>query len=467
MGKPNMTQIENREQRVANIYLEGNFAPVSDEVTAFDLQVIGEIPRELEGRYLRNGPNPITITSPEHHHWFAGVGMVHGVRLRDGRAEWYRNRYVRSQQVRADLGEPVNDDQPTSAPNTNVGAWAGMTLAMVEGGGIPVEMTYELDTVGAQSFFGTLPGAFTAHPKFDPVTRELHAMCHAWAQWMDHIQYVVVAADGLVVKTVDIPLPGMVMMHDMSLTQTYAVVYDLPVTVDLDLAVAGRFPFRWNPTYTPRIGLLPRTSSSADDIVWCSIDPCYGYHPMNAYDAPDGTVVIDICRYDVMFAEDILGPGGDCLPRLFRWTVDPDTRTVREECLDDRTMEFPRVASSVSTKQHRFGYGAAVGPGFAAGDIFKHDLATRTVETHSVGRGRGSAEPDFIRKESPTSEDDGWLMSYVYDQSTDVSELVIIDAQNMTAEPVARVLLPQRVPFGFHGNWVSDHQVAPTSSAVS
>jgi 8'-apo-carotenoid 13,14-cleaving dioxygenase len=256
-----------------------------------------------------------------------------------------------------------------------------------------------------------------------------------------------------------------VMVHDMSLTQTYAVVYDMPVTVDLDLAFAGRFPFRWNPTYTARIGLLPRTSNTAADIVWCSIDPCYGYHPMNAYDAPDGTVVIDMCRYDVMFADDILGPGGDCLPRLYRWTVDPVTKTVCEECLDDRTMEFPRVASSVSTMQHRYGYGAAVGPGFAAGDIFKHDLTDRTVEVHNVGRGRGSAEPDFVPRENPTGEDDGWLMSYVYDQSTDLSELLVIDAQDMKAEPVARVLLPQRVPFGFHGNWVSDHQVHPVVRA--
>jgi 8'-apo-carotenoid 13,14-cleaving dioxygenase len=444
---------------MTNIYLEGNFAPVMNEVTAFDLQVIGEIPKELEGRYLRNGPNPTGVTTPEHHHWFSGVGMVHGVRLRDGRAEWYRNRYVRSQQVRKDLGEPVSDDQPTSAPNTNVGAWANMTLAMVEGGGIPVEMSYELDTIGAQPFNNTLPGAFSAHPKFDPLTRELHAMCHSWATWMDHIQYVVVNAAGNVIKTVDIPLPGMVMIHDMSLTQRYAVVYDLPVTVDLDLAFAGRFPFRWNPTYTPRIGLLPRSSSTAADIIWCSIDPCYGYHPMNAYDAPDGSVVIDICRYDTMFASDILGPGGDSLPKLFRWTVDPVSRTVREECLDERTMEFPRVATSVLNTAHRYGYGAAVGPGFAAGDIIKHDLQHRTVEVHTVGLGRGAAEPDFVAKEHREGEDDGWLMSYVYDKNTDSSELVIIDATDMAATPVARILLPQRVPFGFHGNWIRDHPV--------
>ena len=124
-------------------------------------------------------------------------------------------------------------------------------------------------------------------------------------------------------KSVDIPLPGMVMVHDMSLTRSYAVVYDLPVTVDLDLAGARRFPYRWNPDYTPRVGLLPRSSTDAADIIWCAIEPCYAYHPMNAYDADDGTVVIDICRYDRMFDRDILGPAGDSRPAC---TAGPSTQ---------------------------------------------------------------------------------------------------------------------------------------------
>lgn len=448
-----------------NRYLADNFAPIETEVTAVDLEVIGEIPAELEGRYLRNGPNPIRVVKPEHHHWFSGPGMIHGVRLRGGRAQWYRNRYVRGQSVRAALGEAVFGDQPADSPNTNVAAWAGRTLALVEGGGAPVELGYELDTVGTGTFAGTLPGPFSAHPKYDPVTGEWHAMCHSWGRWKDHIQYVVVGADGRVRKTVDIPLPGMVMVHDMSLTRTYAVVYDLPVTVDPALAARGRFPFRWNPAYTPRVGLLPRSSTSAEDIIWCSIEPCYGYHPMNAYDATDGTVIIDICRYDRMFAADILGPAGDCLPSLYRWTVDPARRVVHEQQLDDRTMEFPRVAASVSTRRHRFGYGAEVGDGFFPGDIHKHDLDRGAVEVHSLGAGRGSAEPDFVPRENAESEDDGWLMSYVYDAATDRSELCILDARDLSVPPVARVLLPQRVPFGFHGNWISDHQVAPGSAS--
>ena len=178
-----------------NAYLAGNFGPVDREVTAFDLRVEGRIPVELEGRYLRNGPNPIAEVDPATHHWFIGDGMVHGVRLRGGKAEWYRNRYVGSRHVSEVRGQPDiggrNWNDSPGGPNTNAGGFAGTTWAMVEAGGCPVEMTYDLDTVARNDFFGTLPGAFTAHPKIDPDSGEMHAMVYAWAEWLDHVQYVV------------------------------------------------------------------------------------------------------------------------------------------------------------------------------------------------------------------------------------------------------------------------------------
>jgi carotenoid cleavage dioxygenase len=194
-------------------YLSGNYAPVADEVTALDLPVIGELPADLNGRYLRTGPNPMDPVDPTTHHWFMGDGMVHGIRLRDGKAEWYRNRYVGSAANSKRLG--IDDIAGPNwsgfdrGPNTNIGGFAGTTWAMVEAGGCPVEMTYDLESIARNDFYGTLPGGFTAHPKVDPATGEMHAMAYAWAQWMDHVQYVVVGTDGRVRHTVDIPLPGM------------------------------------------------------------------------------------------------------------------------------------------------------------------------------------------------------------------------------------------------------------------
>ncbi|MFJ3207765.1 carotenoid oxygenase family protein [Streptomyces flaveolus] len=89
----------------ARPFLTGAFTPVTEELTAFDLKVTGRIPHDLDGRYLRNGPNALGLEDVRAHHWMLGDGMVHGVRLRGGRAEWYRNRWVRSSQVRAKLGE--------------------------------------------------------------------------------------------------------------------------------------------------------------------------------------------------------------------------------------------------------------------------------------------------------------------------------------------------------------------------
>ena len=184
--------------------------------------------------------------------------------------------------------------------------------------------SYELDSLGVNRFFGTLPNGFSAHPKYDPATGELHAMAYHWPDLVDHVQYVVVGPDGRVSKVTDIPVPDMPMMHDMSLTPTYAVVYDLPVTVNLDVMVEGYpWPFAWAPDRAARVGLLPR-SGTADDIIWCDVDPCYVFHPLNAYDADDGTVVVDLCRYERMMENDRRGPFGDSLPTFDRWVIDPD-----------------------------------------------------------------------------------------------------------------------------------------------
>lgn len=444
-------------------YLEGNFAPVTEEVTAFDLPVIGELPSDLEGRYLRNGPNPVATVDPNTHHWFIGDGMVHGVRLRGGRAEWYRNRYVGSTSLSAARGVPDipgrNWNNSPGGPNTNVGGFAGTTWAMVEAGGCPVELTYDLETVGRNDFFGTLPGPFTAHPKVDPDTGEMHAMVYAWPEFIDHVQYVVVGTDGRVRRTVDIPVPGMVMVHDMSLTQRYAVVYDMPVTVDFELAFASRFPFRWNPDYGSRLGFLPR-DGDASSIRWVEVPVCYSFHPMNAFDQADGSVVIDLCVYDRMFDHDILGPFGDNYARLERWVVHPERGTCSTTVIDASPSEFPRHRGSLTGKPYRYGYCASPSDG-ATWPTFKYDLHTGERSVFDHGPGRSGGEPVFVARPSATAEDDGWLVTFVHDAGAGTAELVVLDAADFERGEVARVVLPQRVPYGFHGNWVSDRSVPP------
>ncbi len=448
-----------------NTYTEGNFARVENELTAFDLEVIGEIPLAFEGRYVRNGPNPVVSTDPATSHWFTGTGMVHGVRLNSGRAKWYRNRWVRGQDVSQELGEaavPGPSRGVDFAANTSVWGFAGTTWALVEAGALPMELGYELGTVCRNDFFGSLKTGFTAHPKVDADTGEMHAVCYAWQDLMDHVEYVVIGSDGKVRKTVDIPLGGMPMIHDMSLTQNYAVIYDLPVTVDVNLALSGTstFPFRWDPEYGARVGLLPR-DGMAQDIIWCEVGPCYVFHPLNAYEDDSGRVVIDLCRYDKMFDRDLLGPAGDAKPTLDRWTVDPVGRRVTEERVDERFHEFPQVRADLTARRHQFGYTVGVGEGLIPGANYKIDYSTGTATSHDHGPGRGSGEAVFVADPDGTSEDDGWLVSFVYDETTNGSELVILDARDLSRDPVARVMLPQRVPYGFHGSWIPDAAVAP------
>jgi carotenoid cleavage dioxygenase-like enzyme len=450
-------------------FLEGSFAPVAEEVTAFDLPATGRVPAELCGRYLRNGPNPMGLDDPSYH-WFVGAGMVHGVRLRDGRAEWYRNRWVRSKAVAGALGEewaagPVHNGFDFAA-NTHIIAHAGRTLATVEAGPLPYELSDELDTLGPCDFGGTLPGGFAAHTKLDPRTGELHAIAYFFA-W-EHVQHVVVDAGGRVSHSTDIPVAGRPMMHDFALTGKYVILYDLPVTFSMDAAAAGRrIPYTWNEAHQARVGLLPRDGGSGG-VRWLEVDPCWVFHTLNSYDGGGGRVVLDVCRYPRAYDVSTLGGHGPVT--LDRWTIHPDAGKVKEERLDDRGQEFPRVDARVVSRPHRYGYSAVIGEvtqatapptGDFADDAFanallKHDLARGTVEAHEFGPGATAGEAVFAPASPGAAEDDGYVMAYVHDPGRGAADLVILHAQDFGGEPVARVHLPARIPLGFHGSWIAD-----------
>ena len=443
----------------SNPFLSGNLAPVDVETTAFDLKVTGTLPKELNGRYLRNGPNPIGQVDPEKYHWFLGSGMVHGIRLNDGDAKWYRNRWVRDRNVAKSLGEqaPPSDwpaDHAQFASNTNVIGHAGATWALVEGGSPPIEMNYELETVRVSNFANTLPHAFSAHPKRDPRTGELHVMTYWWG-WGNQVQYLVVGVDGKVRRKVDIALPGGPMMHDCALTEKYVLIFDLPCLFNLELAMSGRsFPYIWNADYTARVGLLPR-EGGAENIKWVEIDSCYIFHPLNAYDLPDGTVVLDAARHDKMFDVEQRGPN-EGLPTLDRWVLNPQTGKAKQERIDDRPQEFPRMNESLLGLKHDFGYFAGISDVFRQADLIKQDLAKQSTQVRHDGENFGYGEPVFIARNGAKSEDEGYVMALRHNTETDLSDLVVLDAQDFCGEPVATVHLPARVPNGFHGNWIAD-----------
>jgi carotenoid cleavage dioxygenase-like enzyme len=422
-------------------FLDDNFAPVTEEVTELDLAVTGTVPPELEGRLVRIGPNPMTPPDPATYHWFTGDGMVHGVRLRGGRAEWYRNRWVRGDEV----------------VNTHVIGVDGRTFALVEAGGRPVELTAELETVGSCTFDGTLDGSFSAHTHADPATGDLHAVTYHWS-W-DHLRHVVLGPDARVRREVRVPVADGPMVHDCAITGRYVVLFDLPVTFSMATAAEGaRFPYRWNPEHPPRVGLLPIDGASdGSDVRWFEAPSCYVFHTLNAYDDPDGdAVVVDLVRHPRMFATRFDGPV-EGSPVLERWTLDLAGGAVKTEVLDDRPQEFPRIDERLTGRPHRYGYAAGLtGDRLASGPALKHDLTAGETHAHEYGPGRVTLEPVFVPRPGATAEDEGWVMSYVYDATTDRSDVVILDAQDFTGDPVATIHLPVRVPFGFHGSWLPD-----------
>ena len=438
--------------------LSGNFGPVAEETTARDLRVTGRIPEQLEGRLLRIGPNPIA-PDPATYHWFLGNGLVHGLALRGGRAAWYRSRFVRDDEVVAAKGWPPvpgpqrADQLGGGIANTNVISHAGRTFAIVEGGNLPVELDDNLATVRRSDFGGTLRAGFSAHPKRDPDTGELHAA--VYGAGARRIQYVVVGVDGRVRKTVDVPVPGSPMVHDCAITPSYFVLLDLPVVVDEAAAGGGGgLPYTWQPDYGARVGLLPR-DGGAQDVIWREIEPCFVFHPLNAFEDGDGRVVVDVVRLPQSFASERY-QAGNGPPTLDRWTIDPRGGPVKEERLDDRPQEFPRHDERRVGKPHRYGYSVEIGPGFSFEALLKHDLRERRTERHEEGPARRFMEPVFVPRSPDAEEDDGWVLAYAYDADADRSDVVILDARDFSAEPVATIHLPVRVPFGFHGNWIPD-----------
>lgn len=447
----------------AHPYLTGIHTPMDEELTLEALRVDGEIPAALTGRYLRNGPNPAVAPDPASYHWFTGAGMVHGIRIEGGKADWYRNRWVRGAEACAVLGEEIPAgprEESNDAPNTNVIGVDGRTFAIVEAGGKPVELGYELNTIAHNPFDGTLKGPYTAHPHLDPATGEMHSITYKGDDF-NTVWHVVVDSKAHVIRELAIPVSDGPSIHDCAITENYVLVLDLPVTFSMKRLLAGhRFPYAWNEKHPARVGLLPR-KGGADEILWIPIEPCYVFHPANAFETADGKVIVDVVAHETMFAESTRGPDSQ-KAQMERWTLDPVARTSMRTVIHGHAQEFPRYDERLTTKPYRYIYTIAI-PDAAKSEwqladtrLFRHDLDKGVTDIHDFGPGRHPGEFVFVPRSAQGAEDDGWLIGLVVDMNDETTDLVILNADDFTGSPQAVVHLPHRVPPGFHGNWVAD-----------
>jgi carotenoid cleavage dioxygenase-like enzyme len=403
------------------------------------------------------------------YNWFDGDGMIHAVYLDEGRAR-YRNRYVDTLGLRREreagkalfgginnvvipegdlfmeMGGPMKN-----VANTAFAVHGGKLLALWETGN-PHELTYELETVGIYDFDGALPGAMTAHPKIDPETGIMYFF--GYSPFPPYLRFYEVDPSGTIVRADDIDIPRGVMIHDFQITERHAVFLDAPACFNFEGSMNGEEALKWMPEEGCRVGVVG-LDDPIETIKWIETEPCYGFHYMNGYASEDGTTVtfdIALTQAFGIPGDGMISDGGLDLPTLTRFEVDVEAGTVSKSALSDLSLEFPRINNGRMGRFNRYGWSPATRRDELSFDLLvKYDLVEGTEIEFDLGTG-STGDPFFVPDPDGRNEDDGWLLSVVYDAATNESVLEILAAQDMTRE--ATVHLPRRVPFGFHSQWV-------------
>jgi carotenoid cleavage dioxygenase len=473
------------KEQLAHRFLTLNYAPVSHEVTADNLEVIGQLPQNLSGVFLRIGPNP-RFSPLGLYHWFDGDGMVHGVHINNAKAS-YRNRYVRTEGLKIEEKEGraiwpgllnlPRFDEPYGIMMKNVANTAliwhhGRLLALWEGGE-PYELKLpSLETVGPYTFNDQLTFPFTAHPKVDAKTGEMMFFGYQ-PLTKPYVQYGVVSPEGKIVKTMPIDIPFPVSMHDFAITEKYTIFLDMPLALKPMRVMQGKIPLVFERNKPSRFGIIPRHGGQ---IRWFTVPSCMVYHTVNAYEEGNEVILVayrmDWTQLFIPQKENPLNFTNTHnyhnkvepeLTKLYRWRFNLSTGLVKEEMLDEEVAEFPRINDNLMGRKMRYVY-AGIGAAYMERPVFdgvkKYDLQARTAQSKYFGRGQFGGECVFAPRPGSKVEDDGWILTYIYDTIEKRSEFLVLDAQHITAEPLARVILPQRVPFGFHCHWVCSEQLA-------
>ncbi|MRG93382.1 9-cis-epoxycarotenoid dioxygenase [Polyangium spumosum] len=455
---------------VTSAYLEGNWGPVHDELDVSDLHVEGELPKDLRGTFLRIGPNA-QFAPIGRYHFFDGDGMVHAVRVEDGRAS-YQNRWVRTKgfQYEREAGralwtgfaEPPNVADPPhgmmykNVANTALAQHASRLYATWEGDA-PHEIRLPgLETVGQDDFGGRLDYPFTAHPKVDAVTGEM--IFFGYTLWLPYIKYGVIGPDRRLDHYVEIPLDVPVMMHDFAVTEHFSILLHLPYTFRMERMERGQVPLAFEPDRPARFGIMPRRGD-ASQVRWFELPACFIFHVWNAYEE-GSRVVLLASRFA---GTDVMGASPEATKldyeggRAWRFTFDLETGEAREEQLDDAQVDFTRIDDRLTGRKNRFGTAAHFARGtempFVDG-VTRYDFERNRSEKHLFGKNRYGGEMVFAPREGATREDDGYVVGFVHDEGTGQSEMIVLDAREVSRGPVARVRMPRRVPYGFHAAWV-------------
>ena len=464
-------------------YRTGAWQPNFVEYDAVDLDVVGEIPDDLCGVYLRNTENPVHPSIDRLYHPFDGDGMLHMIRFSNGAAE-YRNRFIRTEGFVAEqtaghalwsgiLGGPdqsLRDDgwgartRMKDASSTDVVVHAGRALtSFYQCGDLYGFDPETLEQLGPERWNGKFPSdwGISAHQKPDATTGEM--LVFNYAKTAPFMHYGVVDANHDLVHWADVPLPGPRLPHDMAFTEHYAILNDCPLFWDADFLDKGAHVPRFRPDLPTRFAVIPRRGSTAD-IRWFEADPTYVLHWANAYEDSDEIVLDGFFQGDPMPAA---GDEPDPYRRAFRgidthrmqtvlkrWRMNLATGACTEAVVSDRIMEFPMINQNFAGRPYRYTYNMTTQPGWFLFDgIVKVDLQTGAEQRYAFGDGVFGSETPMAPRAGSVDEDDGYLVTFTTDMQRDCSECLVLDARDIAAGPIARVRLPERISSGTHSWW--------------
>jgi carotenoid cleavage dioxygenase-like enzyme len=428
-----------------------NRAPITEERPLTPVEVTGRLPAGLRGTLFRNGPNPLKPAPGAH--WFMGDGMIHAFRIGDTGVQ-YGNRWVRTA-ARANSAGENGTGLPEGLANTNVVAHARALLALEEQH-LPVAIDpVSLATMGATNFSGGLPaGPFTAHPKHDPQTGDLLFFGYgAEGVFKEAIRIGIVDAAGRVIRCETVTAPYAAMVHDFAVTERFVAIPLFPLIADPSAGLV------WRQDRGSYLGVMDRKLGAAT-LRWVRAPDGFAFHVMNAWDE-DGMLSIDmmLSAAPPFFA----GPSGeisvDAPCCLTRWSLDTHhpAALVTSRQLSGLDGEFPRIDERFAGRRHQHGF-------FTLGEAICHRNEVTGRETmFRLSAGDSVSEPVFVARGA--GEADGWLLAVLFRQESLSSELAIFEAMDVASGPVARALLPCRVPAGFHGNWLDAHDVLAPGEA--